>query len=204
MTAPAIDVRGTHTSTDVLERIIEGLEEVAVGDAITVLTDDFEGIGTDVHSWAEVTGHEVSAVTEEDAVLYTIRKAEPRLTAERMVIVVTGDRPDELDTPIGLARAALLEGLDVSVFFRDHGVRVLSKFFMPRRGLSARLLRRRAPHPHSEVFRLFDHGAHIYACAISMENHGMTPDDLLFDNITVAEYATLVKVMQEADIHLVA
>ena len=122
---------------------------------------------------------------------------------ESMAVVVTGDRPHEMATSIGLARAALLEGLDVSVFFRERGVRALSKFFIPRRSLSARLLGRRTAHPHGDVFRLFDHGAHIYACAISMEDHGITPDELLSDDITVAEYATLVRVMKEADIQLV-
>ena len=204
MTAPAIDARGVHASTDILERIIEGLEEVPVGESVTVLTDDFEAIDTDVRSWSQVTGHEVKAVVEQDAVLYTIRKAEPRAVAQRMAVLVSGDKPEQLETPIGVARAALLEGMEVSVFFRERGVRVLSKFFMPRRPVTQRLLRRRSPHPHGEVFRLFDHGAHIYACGLSMEEHGMTPDDLLFDNITIAEYATLVRVMQEADIHFTA
>jgi len=204
MTAPGIDARGVHASTDILERIIEGLDEVPVGEAISVLTDDFEAIDTDVRSWAQVTGHEVKAVAEEDSVLYTIVKAEPRPTAERLVVVVSGDRSEELETPIGVARAALLEGLEVSVFFRHSSVRVLSRFFMPRRRLRDRMARRRSPHPHGEVFRLFDHGARIYACGLSMEEHGITPDDLLFDNIKVAEYATLVAIMKEADIQLVA
>ena len=203
MTAPGIDARGVHASTDILERTIEGLEEVAVGEAISVLTDDFEAIDTDVRSWAQVTGHDVKAVVEDHSVLYTIVKAEARPTAQRMVVVVSGDGAQELETPIGVARAALLEGLDVSVFFREKSVRVLSKFFAPRRRLRERMARTRTPHPHSDVFRLFDHGAHIYACGLSMEEHGVTPDDLLFDNITVAEYATLVAIMKEADIHLV-
>jgi predicted peroxiredoxin/TusA-related sulfurtransferase len=207
MTAPtpvkAIDARGIHRTTDLLEEVAAGLDELAVGDALAVLTDDFEAIHTDVDSWARVTGHELSSRTPHDGgIRYVVVKGAPRPTAHKLVAVISSDRPRAMASPLGFARAAVLEGLEVSVFFRGDGVRVLSKFFNPRRRFGDSFRRRPQPHPHGDVFRLFDHGAHIYACGISMEEHGMTPDDLLFDNITIAEYPTMVAVMEDADIHL--
>ena len=35
-----------------------------------------------------------------------------------------------------------------------------------------------------------------------MEKHRLGADDLLFDNIVIAEYATMVAEMEEADIHV--
>ncbi len=208
MTAPspakAIDARGIHLSTDFLEEVAGALDELAIGDTLAVLADDFEAIDSDLHSWAKVTGHQVLSTTPDDGgVRYLVKKGHALATAHKMVTVISSDRLREIEGPIGFARAAVLEGLEVHVFFRDAAVRILSKFFTPRRPLRDRLRRAKFAHPHGDVFRLFDHGAHIYSCGISMENHGITPDDLLFDNIKVVEYATMVAVMNEADIHIV-
>ena len=207
MTAPSpiksIDARGIHASVDLLESVAAVLDEVAVGEAVAVVADDFQPIETDLRSWSQVTGHDVASKTSSDrAMRYVIVKGPPRPTIHSMTAVVSSDRPKMLAWPMGLARAAALEGLEVSVFFRGDGVRVLSRFFTPRRKFRHRLSRRRPPHPHGDVFRLFDHGAHVYACAVSMEENGITPADLLFDNIIVAEYATMMAVISEADIHI--
>lgn len=207
MTAPGpertIDVTGIHRTTDLLEEVASSLQEVAIGDTIAVTTDDFEAIDTDIRSWARVSGHEVASATpQEGATRYLIVKGYAMPTAHSMVVVISSDDPAKMASPLGFSRAAVLEGLDVSIFFQDSGVRALSKYFNPRKRLGNTFRRNRYPHPHADIFRLFDHGAHIYACGISMEDHGLTPDDLLFDNITIAEYPTLMAVMSDADIHL--
>lgn len=199
----SVDARGIHLSVDLLESVAAGLDEVAVGDAVAVVADNFGPIDTDLRSWSQVTGHEVASATPSDgAMRYVIVKGPPLPMVHKLAAVVSSSEPDELAWPIGLSRAAALEGLEVSVFFRGDGVRVLSRFYQPRRSFGDVLRRRKQPHPHGDVFRLFDHGAHIYACALSMEEHGITPADLLFDNIVVAEYATMMAVITESDIHL--
>jgi predicted peroxiredoxin/TusA-related sulfurtransferase len=207
MTAPSpvktIDVRGVHRTTDLLEEVAASFNELSVGEALAVTTDEFDAIDVDMRSWARVTGHEIASVTPDNGgVRYIVVKGSPMPTVHKLVAVISTDKPHDMASSLGFARAAVLEGLEVSVFFRDEGVRVLSKFFSPRRRFRDLFSRNRYPHPHGDVFRLFDHGAHIYACGVSMEQHGVTPDDLLFDNIVVAEYPTLMAVMGDADIQL--
>ena len=209
MTAPSptksIDVQGTHASTELLETVAAALSDLEVDDTLEVFTDDFAALDTEMRSWSHVTGHELIAANPAGSSLrFLLRKGAPMPTVHRMAIVVSSDQPSLLGAPMGIAKAAALEGLEVSAFFRDAGVRVLSKSFRPRRRLRSAFSRGERQHPHHDIFRLYDHGVHIYACALSMEDYKVEPDDLLFSSIVIAEYATMVAVMEESDINIVA
>jgi predicted peroxiredoxin/TusA-related sulfurtransferase len=198
-----IDARGTHVSNDLLAIVVENLSDLAIGDTLELLTEDFRAIDTDLRSWSSVTGHEiVAAATVGGGLRFLLRKGPPLTTAHKLVAVVSSDRSAAADAPLGFATAAAMEGLEVSVFFRAKGVRLLDRGYTPRRGLRAIFSRKRRRLPFEDVFRLFDNGVHVYACALSMEDYGLRSEDLLFSNITVAEYPTFVRVMEEADIHI--
>jgi predicted peroxiredoxin/TusA-related sulfurtransferase len=200
-----IDARGTHVSNDLLAIVVENLSDLAVGDTLEVLTEDFQAIDNDLRSWSAVTGHEIIAAGPAGGGLrFLLRKGQPLTTAHKLVAVVSSDRSTVLDAPLGFATAAAVEGLEVSVFFRGAGVRLLDKGYTPRRHLRRIFSRKRRRVRREDVFRLFDNGVDVYACALSMEDYGVTARDLLFSDIAVVEYPTIVKVMEEADIHIIA
>lgn len=198
-----VDARGTHVSNDLLAIVVENLSDLAIGDTLEVLTEDFQAIETDLRSWSSVTGHEITTSGPAGGGLrFVLRKGRPLATAHKLVAIVSSDRPTALDAPLGFATAAAVEGLEVAVFFRGTGVRLLDRSYAPRRGLRSIFSRKRRRPLRDDVFRLFENGVDVYACALSMEDHGVTSSDLLFSNIIVAEYPTFVKVMEEADIQI--
>ena len=123
-----VDGRGTHISNDLLVILVENLSELAVGDTLELLTEDFPAIDTDLRSWSSVTGHDIVASSPIGGGLrFVVRKGPPLAMAHSLVAVISSDRPSALSGPFGFATAAAVEGLAVSVFFREAAVRLLDR-----------------------------------------------------------------------------
>ena len=182
------------------------------GDALRIVTSDFEPIGTDLKAWGRMTGNGVTVEEKDGAtVTYEVSKGHETRRRHRVALVVSEDGLEQLLSPLGFALAAALSGSDVHIYFQGPAVRVLKCGFQERlQGLS-RPFSRFARHglanaghvaAQEKVVQLHQLGAHVYVCGPSMEHFGVKKADLIFDDAIIAEYFTFIEVMEKADIHI--
>lgn len=214
--AQTIDVRGKTISTYIAYHAAEALRDMQVGNVLDLHTDDTEAIDHDLRVWCETAGHRIVATERNgQGSHYRIEKQarEEGAPAHRrsLAMVISDAGLEELLSPLGFALAAALGGTEVSIYFQGPAVRVVTRGFTPRlhgwrRPLSrfARQGLSRAGHvdPQEKLTELRRLGAHLYACGPSMNHFGLGREDLLYDDIVVAEYLTFIEIMQQADIQL--
>ena len=142
---------------------------------------------------------------------YLIRKHQPRRAERRFAAVISNPGLEELLSPLAFALAAALEGMDVSLYFQGPAVRVLRRGFVAKLSGPSRPFSRFARtglssighvSAQKKITQLQSLGAHIYVCGPSMQHFKLSPEDLAFDDVVVAEYLTFMEVMANPDIHL--
>lgn len=212
----AIDLRGKTATTYIAYHAAEVLREMPPGNVLDLRTDDTEAIDNDLRVWCQTTGNRIlSAERDDHGSHYRIEKQEkPQTLPERrrsLAMVISDAGLTELRSPLSFALAAGLGGTEVSIYFQGSAVRVLARGFTPKlhgwRRPFSRFARRgldRAGHgdPQEKLVELRRLGAHLYAGGPSMQRFGMRREDLLYDDIIVAEYLTFIEIMQQADIQL--
>lgn len=78
-----------------------------------------------------------------------------------------------------------------------HGLgRPFSRF--PRAGLA------KSGHlpPQEKIGQIQQLGAQLYLCGGSMEHYKVDPEDVAFEDVTIAEYLTFMEQMDSADMHI--
>ncbi|MDN3029193.1 DsrE family protein [Streptomyces sp. S.PB5] len=209
-----LDLRGKTITTYVAGRAADVLDHMADGDVLELFTDDAEFIDHDLRVWCRSNGTEIlSSTCTEGAVRYRLRRHGTPPAGSGLALVVSHDGLEELLSPLAFALAAALEGAQVSLYFQGPAVRALTRRFRPRlhgprrpfspfarRGLA------RAGHvpPQEKIAELRRRGARLYACGPSMRHFGVGKEDLLHDDIVIAEYLTFMDVLRRSDIHLYA
>lgn len=142
---------------------------------------------------------------------YCIEKTIPEQKERKLAVVISNLGLEELLSPLGFALGAALEGIDLHIYLQGPAVRVLKNGFKERfAGINrpfssfARKALAKTGHipPQEKVKQLRELGAHFYMCGPSMEHFGVKKDELIFDDILVAEYLTFMEVMNNADIHI--
>ncbi|MBF0202223.1 MAG: DsrE family protein [Desulfamplus sp.] len=128
-----------------------------------------------------------------------------------LAVVISNPGLEELLSPLGFALGAALGGIDVYIYFQGPAIKVLKSDFkeklrginwlfsgFARDGLSA------IGHipPQEKLKQLKELGTHFYACSPSMDHFGVNKNDLIFDNVIMAEYLTFMEIMNNADIHM--
>ncbi len=211
-TSAPLDLRGKSITTFIAYETLMRLAGLADGESLELLTDASEGIDNDIHAWCRSRGQELAAARRTDgSQQYTITKRPLRPSGKRYAAVISDPGLDELLSPLAFALAAALEGSDVSLYFQGPAVRVLANGFTehlhgPSRPFSrfARAGLIKAGHiPAQQKLRQLQAlGAHIYACAGSMQHFKVAKTDLAFGNVTIAEYLTFMETMARADINV--
>lgn len=210
----SLDATGKRITTFIAYEAARRLESLDESESLEILTDDFEPIGADLAAWCEATGHRlVESAASDGGRRFLIEKGPPRATGKRLAMVVSTDGLEELLSPLGFALAAALEGIEVHLFFQGPAVRVLTKGFRPKlRGLARPFSRlaaaamQRTGHvaAQEKVVQLRGLGARLYICGPSMEHFKVSEQTLLFDDLTIVEYLSFMRVMAEAEIQLYA
>jgi succinyl-CoA synthetase alpha subunit/predicted peroxiredoxin len=185
---------------------------LADGESLELLTDASEEIDKDIRAWCRARGQELVAVRHtDDSQRYVITKGPLLRSGKRFAAVISDAGLEELLSPLAFALAAALEGSDVSLYFQGPAVRVLARGFREYlHGLSRPFSRfapaglTKAGHipAQEKLGQLQALGAHLYACAGSMQHFKVAKTDLAFDGVTIAEYLTFMEVMQDADINV--
>ncbi len=213
ITTPALlDLRGKSITTFIAYQTLMRLTGLGDGESLELLTDGSEGIDNDIQAFCRARGQEVTAATQDDGSRqYVITKRPLRPAGKLYAAVISDPGLEELLSPLAFALAAALEGCDVSLYFQGPAVRVLAQGFTehlhgPSRPFSrfARAGLTKAGHiPAQEKLRQLQAlGAHLYACAGSMQHFKVAKTDLAFDGVTIAEYLTFMETMARADINV--
>lgn len=211
-TSAPLDLRGKSITTFIAYATLQRLTGLADGDSLELLTDADEGIDNDIRAWCRTRGQEITAAPRTDSSQrYTITKRPLRPSGKRYAAVISDPGLEELLSPLAFALAAALEGSDVSLYFQGPAVRVLAEGFTehlhgPSRPFSrfARAGLVKAGHipAQHKLRQLQALGAHLYACAGSMQHFKVAKTDLAFANVTIAEYLTFMETMAHADINV--
>jgi TusA-related sulfurtransferase len=131
--AAALDRRGKTITTFVIFDVAAEMSRLQEGDAVEVLTDDFEPFTRDMAAWCDVAGHRL--VSSDHVVAgrrFVIEKGPPKQDAGSLAVVISSDGLEDLLSPLGFALAAALDGMTVHIYIQGPGVRVLAPGFRPR------------------------------------------------------------------------
>jgi predicted peroxiredoxin/TusA-related sulfurtransferase len=208
----SVDGTGKSITTFVLYDAAAALEEMADGEVLEILTDEFEPFVWDISAWTKATGHGLAASeSTAEGHRFLIEKKTQTARDTKLAMVLSSDGLLDLLSPLGFALAAALEGIDVHLYFQGPGVRVLTKRFRPKLpGLSRPFSRfaiagmNKAGHipPHDKLRQLHQLGAHIYVCGGSLQPFKVKKEDFIFDDLPIVEYFSFMSVMEEADVQL--
>ena len=208
-----LDLRGKLITTYIAYEVASALDVIDVGARIEFMTDDHPAIESDLRTWAEANRHHVieSQLVAEGR-RFVIEKGVGSDSTRSMAIVISTAGLEELLSPLGFALAGALEGASVHLYFQGPGVRVLQRGFHPsltgwwRRPFTRMAAAGMADSGHiaaqEKLRQLVSLGAHIYACAPSLDRFGVDPADLAFDDVAQIEYLSFMAIMQDADIQL--
>jgi predicted peroxiredoxin/TusA-related sulfurtransferase len=210
--AQTLDRRGKTISTFVAFDAAGALADMADGDVLELITDDYEPIERDVVAWCRAAGHGlVGSEVITDGRRYLIERGTPTPRDTSLALVISTDGLEELLSPLGFALAAALEGIDVHLYIQGPAVRVMDVGFRPRLRGWARPFSRfaaagmtKAGHiPAQDKLRqLHSLGAQIYMCGPSMQHFKVDRNDLIFDDLPLVECLSFMAIMADADIHL--
>lgn len=207
-----IDVRGKKITTYILHEIVDAFSAMPTGEAVEVLTDNFEPIEGDLQAWCRMTGHVLAAVERNaDSRRLVIEKADVRPSGRSLSVVLSNPGLEQLLSPLGFALAAALAGTKVYIYFQGPAVRVLTRGFKgsleglgrPFSGFARKGMAETGHVPPQEKLRqLHVLGARFYACGPSMDHFGVQKEDFAFDGVTISEYVAFMEVMDKSDIHI--
>jgi predicted peroxiredoxin/TusA-related sulfurtransferase len=208
----SIDMRVKKITTFILYHAVEKLQDMKEGEVLEVITENFDPIESDIKAWCRMTGHRlVELEKEENYQRYYIEKATLKEKEKKLALVISDPGLEELLSPLGFALGAALGQIDVYIYFQGPAVKVLKKDFkeklhginrffssFARKGLAD------IGHipPQDKLRQLKELGVHFYICGPSMEHFGVKKNELIFDDVIVAEYLTFMEIMDKADIHI--
>ena len=208
----SVDGTGKSITTFVIFKAAAALEDMAEGEVLEVLTDEFEPFVWDMSAWCLAKGHNMllsERVAEGHRFLIEKQPATAKDTKLAMVISDAGLL--DLLSPLGFALAAVLEGIDVHIYFQGPAVRVLTPKYRPKlpgwsrpfsRFASAGMNKAGHIPARQKLQQLHGLGAHFYVCGGSMQPFKVTREDLMFDDLPIVEYFTFMSVMEDAGIQL--
>ena len=208
----SIDMRGKQITTYILYHAVQRLQQMNEGEVLEIVTDNFEGIESDIRAWSRMTGHTVLEVEKEATYeRYYIEKALPITQSKQVAFVISTSWLEELLSPLAFALGAALEAMEVHIYFQGPGVRVLKKGFQeklsgwgrPFSGFARKgMVQTGHIPPQEKLQQLKELGAHFYICGPSMQVFKVNKEELIFDDLIVAEYLTFMEIMMNADIHI--
>ncbi len=205
-----IDMRGKKITTFIVFAAAKEFKQLIPGETLEIVTDPFAGLESDLQAWCRMAGHKfISAKNDGVFQRIYLQKSDNRPRAKRMAWIISNPGLGELLSPLGFALAAALSDYEVCLFFQGPGVRVLQKGFEEKlpginyffSGLArAQLSDMGHIPPQQKLQQLRELGATIYICGPSMEAFGVGKNELIFDDIIIAEYFTFMETLDRSDI----
>jgi TusA-related sulfurtransferase/predicted peroxiredoxin len=188
------------------------LQNLARGQVLEVVTDDFEPFESDIPAWCEESGHRLLDRERRAGRLhFLIEKGDEGPPGTSLAMVISDPGLLELLSPLAFALAAALEGVEAHLYFQGPAVRVLARGFRARlRGWQRPFTRfaqrgmTDAGHipAQDKLSQLRNLNAQLYACGGSMQHYKVAKEDFVFDDVRIVEYLTFMSVMKSSDIQL--
>lgn len=208
----SLDRRGKTITTFVVFDATAELADMAEGEVLEIITDDFEPFEWDIAAWCKASGHILRASeATPGGRRFMVEKHRPTTKDASLAMVISNGGLEELLSPLGFALAAALEGIHVHLYFQGPAVRVLTHGYRPRLSGWARPFSRfaasgmaKAGHipAQAKLRQLRELGAKLYVCGGSLQPFKVKREDLVFDDLPIIEYMTFMSIMDGADIHL--
>lgn len=208
----SIDMRGKTITPFILYNAVQNFKDMKEGEILEINTDIFEVIENDINAWCRMTGYGLEEMeTGNNYQRYYIKKTAMKKCERKLAMIISDPGLEKLVSPLGFALSAALSGSDVYIYFQGPAVRVLKKNFKAKlSGIQkpfsyfARKGMAKVGHlpPQDKLRQLEELGAHIYICGGSMDPFGVEKNDVIFDDVIVAEYLTFLEIMDNADIHI--
>ena len=118
----SIDMRGRKITTFILYNAVLKLKDMAQGDVLEIVTEDYEPIESDIRAWCRMTGNSlVELQKESNRQRYYIEKVKPAEKENKLALVISNPGLEELLSPLGFALGAALGGTG-PVGRQDRGV----------------------------------------------------------------------------------
>ncbi|MDJ0923265.1 MAG: DsrE family protein [Acidimicrobiia bacterium] len=207
-----LDGRGRTITTFVVYAAAQTLEDMAEGETLELVTDDFEPFQADIAAWCRATGHRLAEThSSADGLHFLIEKGRTVSKDTNLAMVISVDGLEELLSPLGFALGAALEGINVQLYFQGPGVRVVARGFKPKlkgwgrpfsRFAAAGMTKTGHIPAQEKLAQLRSLGAEVYVCGGSLDHFKVSREDFIFDDLEVVEYLTFVSIMEDADIHI--
>ncbi len=208
----SIDAKGKIVTPFILYKVVKAFDTIELGNSIEIHTDIFEGIENDIKSWCQMTGNTLLLSEQKEGFhKYLIRKEKVKENDKQLTMVISNSGFEELLSPLGFALSAALSGIDVTIYFQGPAVRVLKKGFKEKlQGFNrifsgfARKGAVKTGHiaAQDKLRQLKELGAKFLICHASMDYFKVSKGDLIFEDIVLAEYFTLIKAMGNSNIQV--
>jgi predicted peroxiredoxin len=205
--AAALDLRGKKVISYVVYEARKALDRLADGEILSLWVDAYDGLEGDLAIWMDLTGQRLAGEERAGGIhRYDLVKAPPRAMPEQLAIMVSRPGLTDLFTPLSLALAGRLAGMETHVFFQGPGVRVLKKGYDEKLpglwapfSVFARRQAARTGHvrPQEKLAELVELGAHLHACPLSLEQFGVRRDELAFP-VELAQYYGMLATFRES------
>jgi predicted peroxiredoxin/TusA-related sulfurtransferase len=208
----SIDMRGKTISPFIVYHATGRLEKMPENAILEITTDRFIAIENDMKAWCRMSGHRlIELETDETCQRYYIQKQAPQPKDKKLAMIISEPHLETLISPLGLALAAAMSGMEVYLYFQGPAVKVLTKNYQASlKGIAkpfsgfARKGMAKAGHlpPEEKLRQLKDLGVHFYVCGGSLDPFGVAEDDLMFEDIVIAEYFTFLEIMKASDMQI--
>ena len=205
-----IDLSGKKISAYILNEAVLQLNEIDIGETIKIKVDNYEAIENDLKAWSRLSGNQLEILESEgDYKIFQLEKKKELISNKKFAIIISDKGLEELLSPLGFAWGAAVSGMEVHIYFQGPAVKVLEKGFKEKlKGFSsifsgfARKGLSKIGHipPQDKITELKKLGAKFYICQPSMDHFKVKKSDLIFSDITIAEYVTFIEVLNDSDI----
>ena len=197
----------------IVYHIVQKLKKIDGDLVLKIVTDNFIAIENDIKAWSRMSGYKIEKIETLDKKLvfhiknFSKKKLEEK-PIEKLAMIISDPSLEKLLSPLGLAVSAALSGKQVHIFFQGPATRLLKKGYNASlEGLSkpfSRFARNSLANmghlPANEKLRqLKEFGSVFYICGGSMDHFGVKEQDLIFNDIIIAEYFTILEVMDKAN-----
>lgn len=217
--AHVLDARQTWKSSKVIYEIVRALQEIETGSVLKLITKREEGILKDISTWCDTRGHEIlnsesqGEGKEKDTATF-LRKGEGARRIEKtMTVIMSTADLEHLVYPLDKTLAGALLGMNINIVFEGAGVRLLKRGYRSKLSgiigrifttIVERVMKKEIGWPLPlETLRMLEYlGSHFYICGPSMVGYGVSKEDLIITNCTIAATITWADLLARSDIHI--
>ncbi len=212
-----LNLTGKIITPYLVYHIVKKLKKMDGETVLKLVTDNFIAIENDIKAWSRMSGYKINKIEmfDKNLVFHIINisnKEWEKRSVEKLAMIISDPSLEKLLSPLGLAVSAALSGKQVHIFFQGPATRLLKKGYNASlEGLSkpfTRFARKSLADmghlpANEKITQLKEFGSVFYICGGSMAHFGVKEKDLIFKDVIIAEYFTILEVMDKANTKII-